>query len=172
MAKGMLIHTGVRGLNRLLNALGSERARRLNQSAMRDAMKLVMRAAEQEIPVSGDKTPGTLRRSLSVRAMKRKKNRIGMIVTQNLKKFRDEAYYGAFVEIGHRTRGPSVAKLDMSDIRSFATRLKKPRDSKKKVEGKWYMRHASMATEQDALTVYYDGLEKLIKAEANASGND
>ena len=174
MAVITLVNTGNKSLNRLLNALGSDRARKANQAAMRDAMKtVVLPACEREIPVSGDETPGTLRKSLSVRVRKWKRNRIGVMVTQNPGKFRGEAYYGANVELGHRVRGKSRAKLDMSNLVAFAQQVNAaPTREAKKVKGKWYMRNASIASEQDAIGAYYDGLEKLIEREERRCGYD
>lgn len=65
--------------------------------------KAALRATKQAISVakkSKQRYPGQLRDSLKLRAMKRKKGRIGYIVQSGKGDFRGDTYYAAFIEYG------------------------------------------------------------------------
>ena len=195
-----MIYTGSRSLDRLLNALGSDRAKVLNQKAMKAAMALILDEARRTAP----RLTGALAESIAVRALPlRNKGRIGVVVQQRAGAFKGKQYYGSFLELGYMS-GRRRAKIEwrvghkqLSELKSAGVRVVEKDESggwvrkwrrtkpdevldtrhaerapRRKIEGMWFMRDAALAKEQDALTVYYEGLEQLIEAEVKSSGND
>lgn len=195
-----MVYTGSKSLDRLLNALGSDRARELSRDAMRPAVELIAEEARRSAP----RRTGALAGSIVVRAMpKRTNGRIGFTVQQRAGAFKGQQYYGSFLELGYmsgrrrdriewRVGNETLKQIKLAGVRVVEEnesggwvrkwRRSKPeevfesrraeRNPRRKIEGIWFMRDAALTKEQDALTVYYEGLGQLIEAEAKASGND
>lgn len=97
----------ISGANELIYALQGmepQLARRVLATAMRKAAAPVLRAAKSRAPVSVDGShgnpPGTLRDSLKIRARKRRKGQVGVIVQTRGGDYKGKAFYGAFIEYG------------------------------------------------------------------------
>jgi HK97 gp10 family phage protein len=101
---------GLGRLQRSLDALPPALAGKVIRKAVRESMKPVARTAASDAP---SKT-GKLARSIRVRAMKRKKGRIGVAVQTDKGNFQGETFYGAMREFGHAirrvNRGPAVGQ--------------------------------------------------------------
>lgn len=69
---------------------------KLLRTGMRDAMKIVLAQAKRDAPVES----GKLAKSLAVRATKRSRGTIGIMVTTREGLFSGETFYGGFQEYG------------------------------------------------------------------------
>ncbi|MDK1104035.1 MAG: HK97 gp10 family phage protein [Actinomycetota bacterium] len=90
----------ITGLEELLKALGSlpkKVARQAIRKPLREGAKIVLAEAKRNVPKG--KT-GNLKRSLKVRAGKRKKGTISIRVVTSEGWFKGDTFYGAFVEYG------------------------------------------------------------------------
>ena len=144
MAKSRgIIVTGDKAVTRALNSLGSKKAREIHRKAMRKAARPVLEWARNIVPV----VSGTYRQSLTIRALKKSRTKIGVVVTQREGQFKGKAFYGGFLEFGWRT----------GKRRSERTR--------RKIEGRWLMRKAGNAKEDEARGLYIAEVKKLIDAE-------
>ncbi len=89
--------TGWEDLKARLKALPLKVQRKVVRPAMRDAGKIVLAAAKQDVP----RRTGRLQQSLKVRAQNRtRKGTIGVNVTAGGAFFRGPTFYGGFVEYG------------------------------------------------------------------------
>ena len=98
--------TGVKEIDKKLKKIGPKISKKIVRKAMRPATKVVRDEAKANCPVDS----GTLRQSIKVRAGKRSRQKIELLVTtsgtDNL--FTGSAYYGGMVEWGtaHQTAQP------------------------------------------------------------------
>ena len=106
----------ITGLDELLKALQSlpkEVARQAIRKPLREGAKIVLAEAKRNVPKG--KT-GNLKRSLKVRAGKRKKGTISIRVVTSEGWFKGETYYGGFIEYGTGERfhksGKSVGTVE------------------------------------------------------------
>ena len=151
MAKQHIIITGSKSLTRMLNALGSTKARAVHRRAIRKAARPILSAAKSNAPVDS----GALRNSLTIRAIKKSRRGVGVRVTNKVgHDFKGKQFYGGFQEFGW--------KLGKRRSRTGGTP-----DNRRKIAGKWFMRNAGTEQEQNAIDIYESGVEKLIKAEAS-----
>ncbi len=152
MAKSSVIITGNKSLNRMLQGLASNQARAFHRKALRNAAKVVLQEAKARTPVAS----GALRSSLTVKAIKRTRKGIGVRITQRSgNEFMGREFYGGFLEFGWRV-GKRRGKKTQRD----------GNDSRRKVEGRWFMRSAGIAKEDEAIEVYETELGDLIRQEA------
>jgi HK97 gp10 family phage protein len=76
--------------------LGAVESRKRMSRVMRDATKIVLDQAVANAP----EDTGLLKESLKVRAMKRKKGRVGFLVQTQSGDYQGKTFYGAFQEFG------------------------------------------------------------------------
>lgn len=143
--------TGIEEINQALKQLPKNVQKKAFRKAMRPAMKVVQNAAKANAPVSGQgeesdeekpdddkpKTPrkkrggttknhkpGTLKRSIKVRATKRSRRFIGIDVLMGEGDFKGEVYYGAFQEYGSRYHRPQGFLRKAHDTKEGEARAK------------------------------------------------
>jgi HK97 gp10 family phage protein len=90
--------SGDKELQRALNALPGKVQKKIMRGALREAAKVVAAEARARVPVE----TGTLRDSIKVRALKGKRGSVGASVESGEGQFKDESFYGAFIEFGTR----------------------------------------------------------------------
>jgi HK97 gp10 family phage protein len=101
---------GFDGLDRALAELEPRLARKIERQGLREAAKVI----QQEAVANAPEDTGTLKQSIKVRAIKRKKGFCGVQVTTGQGFFRGETFYGAFIEFGHH-----VGSRKLGDARAF-----------------------------------------------------
>lgn len=151
MAKRSLILTGDKKINRMLNALASPRARAIHRQAMRKAVRPILAEAKARSPVKS----GKLRASLTIKAAKRSRKSIGVLVTQKEGAFKGETFYGSFLEFGYK-RGKRRKEL----------RRKGATDSRRKIPGLWTMKQSADEKQNEAIDIYEAEVMDLIETEA------
>lgn len=166
-----IIVTGDVELTRMLNALGRKVATRLHRTASRAAAKLILAHAKNTVP----KKSGAFARSLTVRALKRSRKRMGYRVTQREayaskgKSGGKEAFYGVFQELGWEAKGRGKSTRDIVRTRlglppKLTSNTTKPPEPRK-IPGKWLVRKAGTDKEQQAIRLYETELRQFIEAE-------
>jgi len=104
MKSTRFVLTGDKAIDRKLKKLGPKLGKKIIRRAMRPAAKVVRDEAKANCPVD----TGTLRQSIKVRAAKRSRQKIELLVTtsgsDNL--FTGSAYYGGMVEWGTAFQAP------------------------------------------------------------------
>lgn len=150
MAKRVLVITGNKSLTRMLNALGSPKARELHRKAVRKAARPILEHAKAESPVKS----GAMRKSLTIKALRRSRRGIGVRVTQKEGLFKGDQFYGGFQEFGWLTG------------RRRKKEHRKSNRERRKIPGKWFMRGAGTAKEQEAIDIYESELGTMIQQEA------
>ena len=96
--------TGIKEIDRKLKTLEVKVQRKVLRQSMRKGMKLVLQDAISRVPV----LTGLLKRNVKLRAMKRKKNRVGLLVwiKPDPGFVKGQYWYPAAVEYGHGTVRP------------------------------------------------------------------
>lgn len=87
-----------------LQKLRTTEANKMIRKGLRAGSKIVQRETIAQTPVGParkDHKPGTLKRSWKVRAMKRKRGRLGVMVQSGEGFFKGETFYSGFVVLGH-----------------------------------------------------------------------
>lgn len=140
-----VIVTGIKEVDAMLRRLSDKDVRRVTKQALRIAAYPVRDAAKRIIPLgtgTANKKGNTvhLRDNLAVRAGRGRGARLSVVVTQKGGSFSGDTYYGSFVELGHKT-GKRQAK-------------QRGKGSRREIAGKWYMKQAGDATEQQATDIY------------------
>lgn len=87
---------GAKELEKQFKSLEPKIAKKLVRQSLRKAAKPILAAARTKCPVD----TGELKKSIKIRAMKRRKNSFGVLIGTALKWFVGDAFYGAFVEFG------------------------------------------------------------------------
>jgi len=107
--KGAIVVTGITEIDKKLKTLEPRLQKKVIRQSMRSGMKLVLQDAVQRVPFLS----GLLKRNIKLRAMKRKRNRIGLLVEVKsdpgfYKHYGQGqvAWYPASVEYGHGTVPP------------------------------------------------------------------
>jgi HK97 gp10 family phage protein len=96
--RARVIITGDREIRRKLKDLGAKQAGAIVRKALRAQAKARIKPAiEQNAPVAETRA---LKRSVIVRAAKRSRKWIGVVVGYDESKFKDEKFHAAFVEYG------------------------------------------------------------------------
>lgn len=88
-----------------LNRLGRTEANKVIRTALRAGSKTIADETKRLAPVGQDRgshKKGTLKRAIKVRAMKRKRGRIGTMVQIGQGFFKGATFYGGFVALGHK----------------------------------------------------------------------
>jgi HK97 gp10 family phage protein len=149
---------GGAALARKLKALGPKIAKKVCRKALRAGAKIILQEAKNRVPVR----TGKLKKSLKVRAQKRKrKDSIGVTVQTNDGNFTGETYYGGPVEFGFE-QVPAVMGRD-------GKFYSKPRGTQPTVkrEGKRFMQGAFDAKKDTAVRAIAretgDGIERVAK---------
>jgi len=88
--------TGAKELERKLLGMEPKLGRKVVRQALRKAAKPILARAKALVPV----VSGALKKSLKIRALKRKKHRYGVMVATSEGWFKGDEFYGAFVEFG------------------------------------------------------------------------
>jgi HK97 gp10 family phage protein len=96
--KGRVTLEGGAKLERKLKALDAKVSKKIVTKALRAGAKIILTAAKAAAP----KQSGTLKKSLKVRAGKRKKGTVRFVVQTATGDFKGETYYAAFLEYGHK----------------------------------------------------------------------
>lgn len=97
MAKSKVVVTGIDKLDRKFKLLDARVGKKVVRQAMRQALKPVLAAARANAPEES----GVLRRSIKIRAVKRrKKGVIGLEIRTDAKTMGGDAFYAAFIELG------------------------------------------------------------------------
>lgn len=136
MAIGSIRIEGGKQLERRLKALPPRVAGQVSRQALRAGAKIVQAAAVADAPVR----KGLLKQSIKVRAAKRRRGSVGVVVQTGQGFFRGETFYGAFQELGFHL-GPRR----LGNLRRF-------------VEGKHFMKRAFDDTREEAAKVTTDQL--------------
>lgn len=92
---------GAEALAAKLRTLPTRVANKVIRQSLRAGTKIILAETIAKAPVAS----GLLKRTLKVRAMKRSRNRIGVQVVTEGGFYKGKAFYGAFVELGHKA-GP------------------------------------------------------------------
>jgi HK97 gp10 family phage protein len=98
VATGTVKLIGGEELRRKLLTIDKKVAKQISSQALRAGAKVMLDATRRITPVIS----GTLKRSLKVRAGKRKKDRVSFQVQTRDGDYKGETFYGAFVNFGHR----------------------------------------------------------------------
>lgn len=101
MARSMMTITGLEELDAAMRELPKKIARQGIRKPLRAGAKVVLAEAKRNAPRG---VTGNLRRSLKVRAGKRKKGIISMRVTTSEGWFKGDEFYAGFVEFGTKER--------------------------------------------------------------------
>jgi HK97 gp10 family phage protein len=119
-AKGSIVVTGIKEIDSKLKTLEPKIQRKVLRQAMRSGMKLVFQEALQRVPV----LTGLLKKNIKLRAMKRKRNRAGLLVQVKsdeglvkVSKAGTRYWYPAAVEWGHGTVPPHPFMRPAYDIK-------------------------------------------------------
>lgn len=128
-----------------LEALGPAMEKKVLRSAMREAAKPMLAEAKRRAPV----LTGQLRKSLKIKAMKRRSNgQVGVLIATEKGFFKGETFYGAFQEFGtkklparpfirpafesNKARAVRIVteaiRIGLEDIASGATKFRKAKD--------------------------------------------
>jgi HK97 gp10 family phage protein len=117
---GSIVVTGVKEIDRALKELEPKIQRKVLRQAMRSGMKLVMQDALMRVPV----LTGLLKRNIKLRAMKRSRNRVGLLVQiksdpgfVKMSKAGVRYFTPAAVEFGHGTVPPHPFMRPAYDLR-------------------------------------------------------
>lgn len=95
--RGVMSIRGGEELAAALEALGPTMEKKILRSAMREAAKPMLADAKRRAPV----LTGQLRKSLKIRAMKRRsKGQVGVVISTAKGFFKGDEFYGAFHEFG------------------------------------------------------------------------
>lgn len=97
---------GVKEVQRAFLELEPKVARKVVRQALRKAVKPIQAAAKADAPVKS----GKLKKAIKVRAMRRKKGRIGVLAIIGKGDFQGETWYGSVQEFGARKRRRIRAK--------------------------------------------------------------
>ena len=87
---------GTRELAKLLKSLPENEVKKAIRKGTRAGSKVIARVAARRAP----RKTGALARSIKVRAMKRRRNRVGTVVVAGNKTFTGDTFYGGFQEFG------------------------------------------------------------------------
>ena len=123
--------TGAKEIERMLRALPARIAGKIVRPALRAAAKEIQTEAKRLAPFKS----GLLRKNIKVRAGKRKRGRISVLVQNKAGDYRGETYYAAFQEFGYRIGS-----------RKLGT-------SRKEVAGKGFMRRAGESKQKAATEI-------------------
>jgi HK97 gp10 family phage protein len=117
---GSIVVTGIREIDKTLKTLEPRIQKKVLRQAMRSGMKLVLQDALMRVPVLS----GLLKKNVKLRAMKRSRNRQGLLVQiksdpgfYKTSKAGNVAFYPASVEWGHGTVPPHPFMRPAYDIR-------------------------------------------------------
>lgn len=98
MARGMVTLKGFKQLEKKLLGLEKKVAKKLVRRALRDGAKIIHQEARLRVPVK----TGRLRRSIKVKAAKkRKKHQVAIIVQCGEGDFVGDTFYGGMIEFGY-----------------------------------------------------------------------
>lgn len=97
MARGQMIVTGLKEIDRALRELEPKIGKKVIRQAMRKSMKPVKTAVEQNAPVG---ETGLLAASVKIRAAKKSRKSFGIDVTIGEKDWVGKTWYAAAVEYG------------------------------------------------------------------------
>jgi HK97 gp10 family phage protein len=124
MAKaGGSIRVTVQGAQETIAKLAKLRtteANKMIRKGLRAGSKIIQRETIAQSPVGParkDHKPGTLKRSFKVRAMKRKRGRIGILVQSGKGFFKGDTFYSGFVALGHKA-GPRRLGNDRKQVKA------------------------------------------------------
>lgn len=177
---------GDRELIAQLNALPKNVRNKILRTRLRAGAKITQTRAKQLAPVDADRNhgapPGTLRNSIKVRAMKRSRTALGYMVGTGEKDYQGVAFYGAFVEYGHRLGARSKGVKDLgrkaskvggtaaAELRAQATAI----DTRNEVPPHPYLRPAFEETKDQVVEEVRAGLRAdlaRIARETTSSGD-
>jgi HK97 gp10 family phage protein len=123
---GPIVVTGIKEIDRKLKTLEVKVQRKVLRQSMRKGMKLVLQDAVSRVPVLS----GLLKRNIKLRAMKRKKNRVGLLVQikpdPGFYKHYGQgqiAWYPASVEWGHGRVPPHPFMRPAYDLKGNQAKL-------------------------------------------------
>ena len=137
---------GGKEIEQRLRRLPSLVERKVVRQSLRAGAKVVQAQAVSDAP----KKTGFLSRNIKVRAARRSRGRIGVVVQTDKGFFKGDAFYGAFQEMGFH-----IGPRRLGDSRRF-------------VEGKHFMKRAFDSTKQRAADVTLESLKVGIEREASA----
>jgi HK97 gp10 family phage protein len=88
--------TGIKEIDRALQELEKNVAKKVIRQAMRKAMKPV----KQQVEANAPRVTGKLAGNVKIKAIKKSRTKIGIRVQIGAKEFTGETFYGAFLEYG------------------------------------------------------------------------
>lgn len=122
--------SGLKQVELTLQRLETRVQRQVASKALRAGLKIIEAGAERNAPIghylypsqAARRTPGTLKKGISVRAGRRTKDAVTMVVGVGKRWFTGDEWYAAFVEFGHKvgkrtTRMEATAKRIAGDLR-------------------------------------------------------
>ena len=127
---------------KMLTGMPAKIRNKILRRELRNAAKKLKPSARSATPVAS----GKLRRSVKVRAAKRSRKGIGVLVGYNDKPYSGDTFYGAFLEWGYRWGKRRSAKTILRESRrrrrltdAQRAQVKAENDTRKKIPGKYML---------------------------------
>ena len=137
---------GARRLDRKLRMLPTRLAKKGIRQGLRAGAKIVHAQAVANAPVDTE----LLKKSLKVRAIKRRRGSIGVAVQTKDGNFKGETFYGAFQELGWKHGSRKLG------------------NARKQIPGKHYMKRAAESKKEEAAQAVADVIAVGVVREAKA----
>jgi len=143
---------GLREVQEKLKELQKKTSNKLTKKALRAGAKIVQAEAKADAP----SISGTIKKSIKVRAGKRRKGSLSIVVGIGKKWFAGPMFYAAFVLLGHK-----IGK------RSGSHRKKDPNDKRKAVPPHNFLKDAYERTKNRALDTMISTLSESVENAVN-----
>jgi HK97 gp10 family phage protein len=141
---------GDRELIRKLEMMSKTQCAKAIRPGLRAGQKIITATARANSPVAS----GLLRSNIKTRAMKRKKDSIGILTTVGEGWYAGKTFYGAFQEFGWKTgkRATKTSRRSQKTLAKIAAgrRVMEAAKSRRQIPGKHYMENAAKAIGQEA----------------------
>jgi HK97 gp10 family phage protein len=148
---------GIAEIKKRLDQMDQKLQKKEIRAALREGAKVVRIKMLSEAPVLS----GTTRKAVKVRAGKRRKNKISVIVGVGKDWFKGSTFYAAFVEFGHKI-GKRSGPLRTAQRREKAGG-EAAKDSRQQVQGKHWMEKSFKAVEPQAITTILSKLKDAVE---------
>ena len=169
MILGQLNERQVDRIVKMLTGMPAKIRNKILRRELRNAAKKLKPPARSATPVAS----GKLRRSVKVRAAKRSRKGIGVLVGYNDKPYSGDTFYGAFLEWGYRWGKRKSAKTVLRESRrrrrltdAQRAQVKAENDTRKKIPGKYMLTKVADANGPAVLDQAIVAIGKAIQDEA------
>lgn len=139
---------GFQQLDRKLKLLAYPEARGIISKALREGAKVEYKAARLAV----HSVTGTLVSNIKVRAGKRKKGYVTIKVSIGKKTWTGDAFYGSFVELGHKLGHRKLGK------------------KRRSIKGEHFLEHTAEETAPKAIEAIFNTTKTLLEQLATAKG--